>query len=72
MPLSFVEVFDKQLTQFFKGTHGIWRYLAESYSCWSFEGSREGPAHNLVQNPLKIHRSLESSNMIERVMHSII
>ena len=61
MPLSSEEVVDKQLTQFFKGTHGIRRYLAKPYSCWSFEGSKEGPTHNLVRNPLKMHRSLESS-----------
>ena len=72
MPLSSDEVVDKQLTQFFKGTHGIRRYLAEPYLCWSFEGSKEGLAHNLIRNPLKMHYSLESSNMIERVTRSII
>ena len=72
MPLSSDEVVDKQLTQFFKEIHGIRRYLVEPYSCWSFEGSKEGFAHNLIRNPLKMHYSLESSNMIKRVTCSII
>ena len=72
MPLSFDKIADKQHTQFFERTHGIRRYLAESYSYWPFEGSREGPAHNLEWNLLKVHCSLKSSNMIKRVMRSII
>ena len=72
MPLSSDEVVDKQLTQFFEGTHSIRRYLAEPYLCWSFKGSREGPTHSLVWNPLEMHRRLKSSNMIKRVAHSII
>ena len=72
MPLSSNEIVDKQFTQFFEGTHRIRRYLAEPYLCWSFEGSREGLAHNLIRNSLKMHCGLESSNMIERVMRSII
>ena len=33
--------------------------LTEPHSHWSFEGGREGSTHNLVWNPLKVHRSLE-------------
>ena len=42
IPLSSDEIVDKQLTQFFEGTHGIRRYLAKPYSCWSFKGRWEG------------------------------
>ena len=47
-------------------------YLAEPHSRWAFKGGRENSTHNLVWNPLKVYCSLESSNMIKRVMHSII
>ena len=57
MPLSFDKVIDKQLTYFFE-SHSIQRYLAKP--------------HNLVWDLLKVHRSLESSDMIKRVTHSII
>ena len=66
------KIFDKQLTQFFERTHSIWRHLAELYSCRPFKGSREGSTRGLVWDPLKVHRSLESSNMIKRVTRSII
>jgi len=72
MPLSSDKIVDKQLTQFFERTHSIQRYLAKPHSCWPFERDREGPTHNLVWNPLKVHRSLKSSDMIKRITHSII
>ena len=48
------KIVDKQLTQFFKRTYSIRRYLAEPYLCWPFEGGREGPTHNLVRDSLKV------------------
>ena len=72
MPLPFDEIIDKQLTQFFERTHYIWKYLTEPHSCWPFKSGREGSIHNLVWNPLNVHCSLESSNMIERVTRPII
>ena len=72
MPLSSDEIINKKLTQLFERTHCIRKYLAEPHSHWPFEGSREGSTHNLVWNPLKVHCSLESSNMIERVTRSVI
>ena len=48
MPLSFDKIVDKYLTQFFKRTHSVRRYLTESYSCWPFEGSREDPAQKCI------------------------
>ena len=76
MPLSSNKIVDKQLTQFFEKTHNIQRYLTEPHLCWPFEGGREGLAHNLIWDPLKVHRSLESSlessDMIKRVTRSII
>ena len=66
------KIVDKQLTQFFERTHSIWWHLAELYSCQPFKGNREGSTHDLVRDPLKVHRSLESSNMIKRVASSII
>ena len=72
MPLPSYKIVDKQLTQFFERTHSVRRYLAEPHSCWSFKGGREGPTHNFVLNPLKVHHSLEDCNMVTQVAHSII
>ena len=72
MLLSSNKIVDKQLTQFFERTHSVWRYLAEPHSCWSFKGGREGPTHNFVWNPLKVHCGLEDCDMITRVVHFII
>ena len=72
MPLSSDEIINKQLTQLFKRTHCVWRDLAEPHLHWSFEGGKEGFTHNLVWNPLKVHCSPESNNMIERVTRSVI
>ena len=72
MPLSSDEIIDKQLTQFFERTHCIRRYLAEPHLHWPFKVGREGSTRNLIWNPLKVHCSLESSNMIERVTCPII
>ena len=72
MPLSSNEIIDKQLTQIFERTHCVRRDLIEPHSRWSFKGGKEGFTHNLIWNPLKVHCSLESSNMIERVTRSII
>ena len=63
MPLTSNEVIDEQLTQLFKGTNGIWRYLTKAHLCQSLKGGREGPTHYLIQNPLKVHRGLEGSNV---------
>ena len=59
MSLSSDKIVDKQLTQFFERTHSVGRYLAEPHSCWSFKGCREGPTHNFIKNPLKMHYSLK-------------
>ena len=72
VPLSSNKIVNKQLTQFFERTHSIWRYLAKPHSCWPFEGGRECLTHDLVWNPLKVHCSLKSSDMIKRIVHSII
>ena len=48
MPLSSDKIVDKHLTQFFKRTHSVRRYLTKSYSCWPFEGSREDPAQKCI------------------------
>ena len=48
MPLSSDKIIDKHLTQFFKRTHIVWRYLTESYSYWPFEGSREDLAQKCI------------------------
>ena len=72
MPLSSDKIIDKHLTQLLERTHCVWRYLAKPHSRWSFKDGREGSAYNLVWNPLEVHCSLESSNMIERVTRSII
>ena len=50
----------------------VWRYLVEPHSFWSFKGGREGPTHNFVWNPLKVHCSLKGCNMITQVACSII
>ena len=72
MPLSSDKVVNKKLTQFFKRTHSVWRYLVEPYLCWPLKGGRESPTYNLVWNPLKVHRSLEGCDVITRVVCSII
>ena len=72
MPFSSNEVINEQLTQLFEITDFVRRDLSEPHSHWSFEGGRKGPTHNLVWNPLKVHRSLKSCNVIKGVTHSII
>ena len=53
-------------------THRVGRYFIEPHSCRSFKGCREGLTHDFVWNPLKMHCSLESCNMITWVTRSII
>ena len=72
MPLTSNEIVNKQLTQLFKRTHRIKGYFAKPYLCRPFEGSKEGSTHNLIWDLLKVHHSLESSNMIKWVTRSII
>ena len=72
MPLSFNKIVDKQLTKFFERTHSVRRYFTEPHLCWSFKGDKEGPTHNFVWNPLKVHCSLEGCDMNTRVSCSII
>ena len=72
MSLSPNEVINKQLAQLFERTYRIRGYFTKPHSYRTFEGGREGSTHNFIWDPLKVHRSLKSSNVIKRVMHSII
>ena len=47
-------------------------YLAKPHSCRPFEGGWKGSAHYLFRNPLKVHCSFESCNVVKRVTHSIV
>ena len=72
MSLSPNEVINKQLARLFERTYRIRGYFAEPDLCRTFKGGREGSTHNFIRDPLKVHCSLKSSNVIKRVMHSII
>ena len=72
MSLSPSEVVNKQLAQLFKRTHWIRGYLAKPHSCRPFEGGWKGFAHYLFRNPLKVHCSFKSCNVVKRVTHSIV
>ena len=72
MSLSPNEVINKQLAQLFERTDRIRGYFVEPDSCQTFKGGREGPTHNFIRDPLKVHCSLKSSNVIKRVTRSII
>ena len=72
MFLSPSKVVNKQLAQLFKGTYLIGGYLTEPYSRRPFKGGWKGSAYYLVWNPLKVHCSFESSNVVKRVMHPVI
>ena len=72
MSLSPNKVINKQLAQLFERTYQIWGYFTEPDSCRTFEGGRESSTHNFIQDPLKVHCSLKSSNVIKQVTHSII
>ena len=72
MSLSPNEFINKQLAQLFERTYRIQGYFTKPHSCRTFEGGREGSTYNFIQDPLKVHRSLKSSNVIKRVTCSII
>ena len=72
MPLSPNKVVNKQLAQLFEGTYLIGGYLTEPHSRGPLEGGWKGSTHYLVRNPLEVHRSLESGNVVEGVTRPVI
>ena len=72
MSLSPNKVVNKQLAQLFKGTYWIGGYLTKPYSCGPFKGGWKGSAHYLIRNPLKVHCSLKSRNVVKRITRSIV
>ena len=72
MSLSPNEIINKQLAQLFKRTYKIQGYFAEPDLCRTFKGGREGSTHDFIRDPLKVHRSLESSNVVKWVTRSIV
>ena len=72
MPLSPDKVVNKHLTQLFKRTYCIRGYFTEPHPRRSFEGGRKGSTHDLVRDPLQMHRSLESGDVVEWIPCSII
>ena len=72
MSLSVNKVVNKQLAQLFKGTYGIGGYFTKPYSRGPLEGGWKGSAHYLVWNPLMVHRSFESSDVVKGVTRPVI
>ena len=72
IPVSPDEVRYELDAQLFEGTNGVGHQPVEPYPCRAPQHGGEGPTHDLIRYPLKVHQGLERLQVIQRVLISLI
>ena len=72
IPMPPDEVRGELGAQLFERANRVGRQPAKPDSCESLPFGRKSSAHDLVQDPLKVHQGLERFQVIQRILVSIV